>query len=1168
MTTTLELQLRAKYACRSPRRFRTFALWLVCSVATFVATAAQAVHLPAPTVEKAFSPTQVSVGGTAQMTITLTNDNGVALTGVAFADSYPTGMANASTGVIVTNTCGGAPFTADPGGQSAALVGGTIPANGNCVIVLNVVGTAAGAGLTLTNHTGSVTSINAFGSADATADLTVTTQVLMQAPIVTMTPLPASITVGGFASMLISLTNPNVYDINGVQFTINYPTPTHIVNADGGAILDEDVCAPASLAPGGGTSLTVTNATIPAGGSCVFILTVAGTTAGDSDLHTGSVLSANASPGADASTTLSVTGGSLLPAPRLGKTFSPNSIKIGGTSQLTFTFTNEDPNNAVTGLQQVDLYPYNIANAPNALVSNTCGGLVLLHAHDGNADDFHLFNGMIPPGGICNVVVNVVGTTAATGHNAILNDRNGNAQTGSTASADVAVTAGSLLGAPTASKQFFPTTVAVGAPSQMTITLTNANSFAITGAQFTDNYPDGMVNASNNPIDSNDCGGAVTADPDGHSATLVNGTIPAVPLGSCKVVINVVGALAGPWINQTGEIPAANALTGASTFGALTVSGGASLVAPTVSKAFVPQSILVGATAQMSITLTNNDPFTAITGAQFTDSYPGGMANASSNVVDSNSCFGTVTAPQNGLSAALANGTIPAGGSCEVVVNIVGTAAGAGTTLNNHTGPVNSTNANPGADASATLTVTGGGTVADLTLTKTHAANFTQGQTGATYTMVANNIGASATNGTVTVADTLPASLTATAMSGSGWTCVLATTSCTRSDALAAGLGYPAITLTVNVAVNAPASVTNTATVNGGGETNTANDSVSDPTTIAQNGGTTPDLTLSKKHAGNFSQGQTGAVYSLIANNVGGGATNGTVTVTDTLPASLTATALSGPGWACTLATTSCTHTGALGAGTSYPAITLTVNVAANAPANVTNTANVSGGGETTTANDSASDPTTIDGASAGADLSLTKNHAGNFSQGQAGGVYSLIAHNVGAAATSGTVTVTDVLPSSLTATAMSGPGWTCTLAALSCTRTDALAMGASYPAITLTVNVAANAPASVTNTANVSGGGETNANNDAANDPTTIDNASAGADLTLTKNHAGNFSQNQTGAVYSLIAHNIGGAASNGAVTVTDALPGSLTATAMSGPGWTCALATTSCTRSDSLVP
>ncbi|MHB8156449.1 MAG: choice-of-anchor Q domain-containing protein, partial [Desulfocucumaceae bacterium] len=106
----------------------------------------------------------------------------------------------------------------------------------------------------------------------------------------------------------------------------------------------------------------------------------------------------------------------------------------------------------------------------------------------------------------------------------------------------------------------------------------------------------------------------------------------------------------------------------------------------------------------------------------------------------------------------------------------------------------------------------------DLTLTKSHTGDFTQGQTGATYTLTVTNSGTGPTSGAVTVTDTLPAGLTATAMSGTGWTCNPTTGIATRSDALAAGASYPAITLTVNVAANASASLTNTASVSGGGE--------------------------------------------------------------------------------------------------------------------------------------------------------------------------------------------------------------------------------------------------------------------------------------------------------------------------------------------------------------
>src|SRR5258705_495761 len=158
-------------------------------------------------------------------------------------------------------------------------------------------------------------------------------------------------------------------------------------------------------------------------------------------------------------------------------------------------------------------------------------------------------------------------------------------------------------------------------------------------------------------------------------------------------------------------------------------------------------------------------------------------------------------------------------------------------------------------------TAVGGTPGPDLTLTKTHSGNFTQGQTGATYTLSASNGGTGATAGTVTVTDTLPASLTATAMSGTGWSCTVATLTCTRSDALAVGASYPAITLTVDVSSSAPASVTNTAAVSGGGETNTGNESASKPETIDPP--LTPELTMTKTDAGNFTQGQTGAAYTL-----------------------------------------------------------------------------------------------------------------------------------------------------------------------------------------------------------------------------------------------------------------------------------------------------------------
>ena len=452
--------------------------------------------------------------------------------------------------------------------------------------------------------------------------------------------------------------------------------------------------------------------------------------------------------------------------------------------------------------------------------------------------------------------------------------------------------------------------------------------------------------------------------------------------------------------------------------------------------------------------------------------------------------------------------------------------------------------------------VTAIGQAPDMTMQVFHAGNFRQGQTGAVYLLEATNSGHGPTTGTVTVTEFLPTGLTATSLSGPGWTCDPVALVCTRADTLAAGSYYPDITLVVNVAANAPPTVTNTATASGGGELNFSNDSYPDSTTITQ----VADLTVFKTHAGTFTQGQSGAAYSIVVSNAGPGPTLGAVTVTDTLPAGLTATAIAGSGWSCALATLTCTRADVLASGSSYPTITVTVNVSNTARSLLVNAAAVSGGGELNTLNNTASDSTPVIQV---ADLTVSLSHASNFTQGQTGATYSIVVSNTGPGPTAGSVSLSDTLPIGLTATSIAGAGWTCAPATVSCSRVDSLAAGAAYPAITVTVNVANNAPASLTNNAQVSGGGELNINNNAAADLTLVTQL---GDLTVFKSHAGTLTQGQTGVVYSLQVSNIGTAPTMGLVSLSDTLPAGLTATSMTGAGWTCTLAPLGCSRADVL--
>ena len=132
-----------------------------------------------------------------------------------------------------------------------------------------------------------------------------------------------------------------------------------------------------------------------------------------------------------------------------------------------------------------------------------------------------------------------------------------------------------------------------------------------------------------------------------------------------------------------------------------------------------------------------------------------------------------------------------------------------------------------------------------------------------------------------------------------------------------------------------------------------------------------PDLTLSKSHVGNFTRGSA-ASYTIPVSNVSTlGATSGVVTINDTLPLGITPTSATGTGWTCSVSgqTVSCMRSDALAASSSYPSITVNAIVSQSAPATLTNTAVVGGGGEGNLLNDTATDVASVVST---ADLSVT----------------------------------------------------------------------------------------------------------------------------------------------------------------------------------------------------
>ena len=110
-------------------------------------------------------------------------------------------------------------------------------------------------------------------------------------------------------------------------------------------------------------------------------------------------------------------------------------------------------------------------------------------------------------------------------------------------------------------------------------------------------------------------------------------------------------------------------------------------------------------------------------------------------------------------------------------------------------------------------------------------------------------------------------------------------------------------------------------------------------------------LSLTKTHVGDFTAGGTGTYTINVANTVKSPEINPPsepqpVRVVDTLPTGLTYASASGTGWSCTnvgqVVTCNTTTLQDLTSSRTFPPITLNVNVASNAPATLTNNAEVS----------------------------------------------------------------------------------------------------------------------------------------------------------------------------------------------------------------------------------
>lgn len=221
--------------------------------------------------------------------------------------------------------------------------------------------------------------------------------------------------------------------------------------------------------------------------------------------------------------------------------------------------------------------------------------------------------------------------------------------------------------------------------------------------------------------------------------------------------------------------------------------------APLLTKTFGSATAPLNSSRSLTLTITNPNT-SSLTGIAVNDTLPSGMTFASPTGL-ANTCGGTATATGGVLS--LSAGTLSAGASCTVSVNILVTTAGSKT---NTTDAITSTEGGTGSTASASITG-----IAAPTITKAFSTSSTFVNTPVTMTLTISNSNATSLTG-LAVTDALPTGMVLASPANLQNTCGGIPAANAGTVSLAGGTlaANSSCTVRVNVMVTSATSVTNT----------------------------------------------------------------------------------------------------------------------------------------------------------------------------------------------------------------------------------------------------------------------------------------------------------------------------------------------------------------------
>lgn len=634
-------------------------------------TYAQGTSLPAE-MNQAFTPISIPTGGVARLRVAIFNPNSFALTNASWTNNLignQPGLVIASP-VDIVNTCGGF-VTAVAGTTTFSLSGGTVPGQagtspGSCSVSINVTSTTVG-NLINTIPAGALSALGGGTTITNTDPASATLHVGgVVSPSISKRFSSATIWAGEISRLSIMIAN-NDPSTTLTQVSVTDDLPADVLLADPVAPSTQGCGASAAItAAAGGSSMALSNGTIPPNSTCTITVNV---TSGVQGNYTNRI-PANAlqtqqglTNPAQATTRLRVQEVGV------SKRFSPSTFAAGSTTTLIITLQNPTAT-AFTGTSITDNLPAPLTVV--GLVENTCGGSVST-----TSTSVTLRGGTIPPGspatpGNCRVEIEVTapaGTAAGSFRNTIATDGLttdqgiGNLRP---AIANVVVSSTEVAGI----KSFSPSTIEVGGNSRLRIDIFAPSDTALTGFSITDNLPTGITVSNSTLPAVSGCGAAAVLDaPTGATTvSLSNGEIAAGR--RCRIELYVTSNRVGSYTNTISPSNITNnenrAPTADLTSSLRVRASGIEAIA--LVKGFDPLTVFGGSASTMSVQLLSTSSDT-VTDIAFTDNMPAGMILASPLNFNAGDCSGTLSGTPGENSFSFSGGSLPPFGSCTLTLS-------------------------------------------------------------------------------------------------------------------------------------------------------------------------------------------------------------------------------------------------------------------------------------------------------------------------------------------------------------------------------------------------------------------------------------------------------------------------------------------------------------------